>query len=401
MRCRVNAMLPNRQGGAVARNASLLALLAMISCSVPGCRNAAPTLLTTRQYVRLDALIPLHPAWAQVQALDAAQSRFPAAQAQASGLKYPLTPLPEVFTPPVTVPPSLASEREKRVQEDSLHYVQQTEQALTAKNIDILKRIERDEQRQTEARYGRALADLELKLSAANEVEANLLEAQVNTLGFRQVALRTQIESYTNRLNQDPRNPIVQDAVRQEALVSAKMNALADQRKAVLARDVQALAVQQLTAPHRQWLLESAARMQGRRAELADSVRQQVEQARARLKNDIKPIPLLANASLPPVDPHATPLPLPLGPDAPQAIGQAQAQLSAAMAQEQQAWGAQKEALIAAIRADTAQAVAQIARKEGWNLVPVGKAGKAGKDVTAQAAGAIRAQWRQNAVSAP
>lgn len=389
-------MLPERRGGAVTWNASLLALLATMSCVLPGCRNAAP-LQAPRQYVRLESLLPLHPAWPQVQALDAAQARFPAAQAQASTLKYPLNPLPAVFTPPVTIPPSLAGERDKRVQEDALHYVQQTEQALSAKNIDIVKRLERHELRQTEALYSHALADRELQLSAANEAEANQLESRINTLGFRQVALRTQIDAYTNRLNQDARNPIVQDAVRQEALVSEQMNALEDQRKAALARDVRALAVQQLAAQRRQWQAESAARLQARKTELADSVRQQVEQARARLKNEIKPIPPLESALLPPAEPQATPLPLPLAPDAAGAIGHAQAALGAAMGQERQAWQAQKDALIAAIRADTSQAVAQIARKEGWHLVP---AGHKGQDVTAQAAGVLRAQWRQNTVSA-
>jgi hypothetical protein len=390
-------MLPEKRGGAVARNASLLALLTTMMGAGTGCRNAAPSLPATHQYVRLEALLPLHPAWAQVQALDAAQARFPAALAQASTLKYPLNPLPEVFTPPVTVPPSLAAERDKRVQEDALHYVQQTEQALTAKNIDIMQRFERHEQRQTEALYSRALADRMLQLNAANEQEASQLEGRINTLGFRQVALRSQIDAYTNRLNQDPRNPVIQDVVRQEALVSEEMNALEDQRKAVLARDVRALAVQQLAAQRKQWEAESAARLAARKMELADSVRQQVEQARARLKNDIKPIPPLASAPLPPADPRATPLPLPLAPDAAGAIGHAQAQLSAAMAQERQAWQAQRESLLGAIRTDTAQAVAQIARKEGWNLVA---AGHGGKDVTAQAADALRAQWRQNTVSA-
>ncbi len=389
-------MLPERRGGEMTRKASLLALLATLSGGLTGCRDAAPPLPTTHQYVRLDALLPLHPAWAQVLALDAAQARFPAAQVQASTLGYPLTPLPEVFAPPITVPPSLAGERDKRVQEDALHYVQQTEQALTAKNIDIVQRFERNEQRQTEALYRRALAERELKLSTANEKEADQLEGRINTLGFRQVALRTQIDAYTSRLNQDPRNPVVQDAVRQEALVSEQMNALQDQRKAVLARDVRALAVEQMAAQRKQLEAESAARLQARKLELAESVRQQVDQARARLKNDIKPIPPLASAPLPPVEPNATPLPLPLAPNAVGAIGQAQAALSAAMRQEQQAWQAQREALLTAIRADTTQAVAQIARKEGWNMIP---AGHAGKDVTAQAAGVLRAQWRQDSAA--
>jgi hypothetical protein len=389
-------MLPEKRGGAVTRNASLLALLAMTTVFLPGCRNVTPPVLNTRPYVRVEALLPLHPAWAQVQALDAAQARFPAAQAQAATLKYPLIPLPEVFTPPVTIPPSLAGERDKRVQEDALHFVQQTEQALIAKNIDIMTRFERHEQRQTDALYSRELADQELKLSAANEQEAAQLESRINNLGFRQVALRTQIEAYTSRLNQDPRNPVVQDVVRQEALVSEQMNALEDRRKALLARDVKALAAQQLVGRQRQLQEESATRLAARKAELADSVRQQVEQARARLNNDIKPIPALASTPMPPVEPQATPLPLPLAPDAPGAIGHAQAQLSAAMRQETQAQQVQRQALVAAIRADTVQAVAQIARKEGWNLVPPGRSGQ---DVTALAAGALRNQWRQNALS--
>lgn len=291
----------------------------------------------------------------------------------------------------------MAGERDRRVQEDALHYVQQTEQALTAKNIDVVKRLERREQRQTDALYSRALADRESQLSAANEQEASQLEGRLNTLGFRQVALRSQIEAYTTQLGQDPRNAIVQDAVRQEALVTAQMSALEERSRAALARDVQALAVEQLAAQRLQWQEESAARLQKSKAELADSVRQQVEQARARLKNDVKPIPPLASAPLPPSDPQATPLPLPIAPDAPGAIGHAQAQLSAAMAQERQAWQAQKEALIAAIRADTAQALSQIARREGWHLIP---GGRVGRDMTAQAAGAVRAQWRQNPLSA-
>ena len=389
-------MLPEKRGGAVTRNVSLLALLAMMTGFLPGCRTATPAILNTRPYVRVEALLPLHPAWAQVQALDAAQARFPAARTQADTLRYPLLSLPEIFTPPVTVPPSLASERDRRVQEDALHFVQQTEQALTAKNIDIMTRFERQELRQIDASYSRALAARELELSAANEQEAAQLKGRINSLGFRQVALRTQIDAYANRLNQDPRNPVVQDVVRQEALVSEQMNALEDQRKAVVARDVKALAAQQMVGRQRQLQEESAARLAARKAELAESVRRQVEQARARLNNDIKPIPALAGTPMPPVEPQATPLPLPLAPDAPGAIGHAQAQLSAAMRQENQAWQAQRQALLTAIRADTVQAVAQIARKEGWNLVPPGRSGR---DVTALAAGALRTQWRQNALS--
>jgi hypothetical protein len=390
-------MLPiKRRGGAVARQASLLALLAIPAGFTTGCRKATPSLPVVRQYVRLEALLPLHPAWPQVQALDAAQARFRAAQVQASTLRYPQVPLPPVFDPPITIPPSLAGERDRRMQEDALHYVQQTEEALTATNQDLMKRFERREQRQTAALYSRALAERELKISAADEQEAAQLEARGSTLGFRQVALRTQIEAYTNRLNQDVRNPVVQDAVRQEALVSEQMNALADQRKAVLARDVRALAVQQLAPQNRQWQEESAARLQARKAELADSMRAQVEQARARLQNAIKPIPPLA-ATLPPAsEARATPLPLPLAPDAGAAIGRAQSQLGGAMLQEQQAWQAQKTALLTSIRADTGQAVAQIARREGWNLVPPGRGAQ---DVTTQAAGAVRTQWRQNAVA--
>ena len=389
-------MLPTKRGGAVARRALLLALLSTMVWMQMGCRNETPSLLSSHQYVRLEALLPLHPAWAQLQDLDASQRIFPAAKAQASTLKYPQNPLPEVFIPPVTVPPSLAAERDRRVQEDALHYVQQTEQALTSKNIDIVSRFERIERRQTEAHYSKALADRELQLNAMNELEANRLQARINTLGFRQVALRTQIESYTTRLNQDPRNPVVQDAVRQEALVTEQMNALEEQRKAVQKRDVRALAAQQLSAQRKQWQNESDARLQARKIELADSVRQQVEQARARLKNDIKPILPLASAPLPPVEPQATPLPLPLAPDAADVIGKAQAQVNAAMGQEQLAWQAQREALLAAIRSDTTQALTQIARKEGWNMVATGHNGI---DVTAQAAQDLRNQWRQNAAS--
>lgn len=385
-----------RQGGAVARNACRLALLTLLIGCAAGCRRSAPSLPVTHQYVRLDALLPMHPAWPQVQALDAAQRRFAGGPAQAATLKYPQQPLPEPFAPPITVPPSLAAERDKRVQEDALRYVQQTEQALKAKNVDIMNRFARREKRQTEANYRRALAERAQQLSTANEQEAAALQARIDRLGFKLVANRSQIAAYSNRLNQDARNPILQDVVRQEALISEQMNALEDQRKAVLARDVRALAVQQLAAQKKQWEADSAARVEAQRAELDDSVKQQVEQARARLKNEVKPIPALASAPLPPAEPNATPLPLPLAPDAPEAIRKAQTQLTAATAQERKSWQAQRESLLSAIRADTTQAVAQIARQKGWHLVPQGHAGT---DVTAETAGVLRAQWRQDALS--
>ncbi len=390
-------MLPKTRGGAVARQASLLALLIIGILPETGCRKPQTPVIASRRFVRLEALLPLHPAWTQVQALDAAQARLAAAQKQASGLKYPLTPLPEVFIPPITVPPSLAQERDKRVQEDARHYVEQTEQALQGKNADIVRQFERDEQRQQEARYTRALADRELELSGINEREAAGLEKQINALGFRQVALRSQIDAYTNRLNQDTRNPVVQDVVRQEALISEKMNALANQRTIVLARKEHAQAIKDLIPQKQIWLAESGARLQARKTELAKSVQQQVEQARARLGQDIKPIPPLAS-TLPPSNPQATPLPLPLAPDAPRTIGQAQGQMTAAMMQERGVWQTQRDALLAAIRADTAQAAVQISRKQGWALVP---AEQSKTDATEQVASALRAQWRQNALTEP
>ncbi len=391
-------MLPKKKGGAAGRRAPLLALLIVCSALASGCRKPQLPVVASRRYVRIEALLALHPAWPQVQALDAAQARFGSAQNQISGLKYPLVPLPIVFTPPITVPPSLAQERDKRVREDARHYVEQTEQALQAKNIDIVRQLERDEQRQVEARYIRALADREAELSRIDESDAAKLNGQLNALGFRQAALNSQIDAYTTRLSQDAHNSIVQDAVRQEALVSERINALKDQLKTVMARNDHKQALDDLAARQQQWQTESAARLQTRKAELAESVNRQVEQARARLSQDVKPIPSLVGTELPASDPHATPLPLPLAPDASRLIGQARTQAGAALLQEQASWQTQRAALIAAIRADTVQAVGQISRKQGWLLVP---AGQSRTDGTELVAGALRDEWRQNAVAAP
>src|SRR5690242_14913393 len=128
MRSCVIRIEPGNQGGATARAALLLALFGMGLAVGAGCRRETPP--AALRSVRLEALLPQHPAWAQVKSLERTIAQFASAPAQAAGLQYATSPLPPPFTPPVALPANLGAERDRRIQEDARRYIRQLEDSL-------------------------------------------------------------------------------------------------------------------------------------------------------------------------------------------------------------------------------------------------------------------------------
>src|SRR4051812_28711072 len=111
------------RGGEVAKDAPLLALLSttLLICVCAGCNRPALT-LKGRQSVRIDALLPLHPAWAQVESLDRIRAQF-AGQPPPNGVVAPDLPaLPAAFPTPKDVPNSAPEQRLQRAEASSDQY---------------------------------------------------------------------------------------------------------------------------------------------------------------------------------------------------------------------------------------------------------------------------------------
>ena len=129
-----------------------------------------------------------------------------------------------------------------------------------------------------------------------------------------------------------------------------------------------------------------------RSAELAAELQDQLDNRSRQLDNAGRSITTFG-ANLPAtLKPAAVPVPPP--PDLRAAQQTAQAQITAALARQKTAGSRQREQILALIRADTEQALQQIAARENWKLVPAGTPGAT--DATNDAAKALREQW-QNA----
>jgi len=151
--------------------------------------------------------------------------------------------------------------------------------------------------------------------------------------------------------------------------------------------DVSAEAARQRDTIYRDELARSRDRVAKREDELKLEMQEKLSNAAIHQReSDIQPS---SPAFLPQPDPHATPLPLHSDADVVSLTS-----TSARTAAERQSvlWQVQRASLIAEIRADTLNAVQQVAQRRGWILDTVGAPGS--PDGTAEAADELRAQWR-------
>ncbi len=359
----------------------VLALLSILAAVGPGCRRAA-LVVTSRRYVRTDALLPLHPLWPQVAALDRAVLTLGAPRAGALEFAFPTQALPKPFTPPQVVPATLARSRQRRVEEDAQRYVAQLAEYLQARNEEALRREERAERKKTDAQFAQEVAAREEALRQEAARRAQEFDRRIRLLGFREIALRSQVKNYIDQPKAD--------AQAQQQQVLAEISRLTAERDN-LASDARPQAERELEARRRDLEAALKTRLAARQQELSRALNDRIAHEQARLANDSAPIPSLESMSLPPGPRNATPLLLP-APSPAQPVNP-QAQLDAFVAKQRPVWAAQRARLVDAIRVDIMNAVAQVARRDGWQLVAQGTPGAA--DATEIVQEPLRKQWRQ------
>lgn len=372
-------------GGEGAPRAFLLALLILLGATLTGCRHPivhAPE----RHSVHIPALLPLHPAWAEIKALDAQLAKLPTLPAPPS---IRPTPLPATFTPPGGLPPNLIASQEKLVHDDAAHYIAQLESALDLRARELVNSKQRAEEQIAAAKYKVALEKKETELRNANEAEAKEVRKDVNRLDYRNQALDSQIRVYsTSGLNA---RRMIDDAKQQQAIVNQQIDANNARIDALLHADFRGLAEAALQSYRKQLDAATAAGIQQFTREQAAHDQQELEQATQRLNTLPSAIPKLADPAGDWNSPRAVPLVLPPMPSLASDYSQAQGSVAVGQSHLRDQLLSERAHLLSVIQEDTRKAVVQIARKQGWILVPEGQA----NDWTNAVKSALQSQWRR------
>jgi hypothetical protein len=340
--------------------------------------------------VRIEALLPLHPAWQQMLLLRQEAEQFSSSQPRPDGIVLALHGLPSNFSVPQKVPASLVAERRRRLEDEAARYVASYSAQLTARN-DARYRQEADAARATlEAVYQREFAALRKTLQDKADSRASILLAEKVRIQFRLVALGSQVAAYKDQAQLD--------AVLQRDRLRTGVAAIDRERLAVLAA-VELNAIEQMAGKRAGLESDLARKLVLRRSELDQDVKDLTARELARLSELPDPIPAIGTTLPPARYLHETALPLPTPQETLQALQSAQDVVDTRVRGKEAAWQAQQARLIGLIRADTQQAVEEIAMERGWKLTPEGTHGAV--DATQVAASAIKAQWKGQDGTAP
>src|SRR5579871_2746437 len=194
-------MFYGARGEVEARKALLLALLCTLSSVLYGCRSAARP--TARYTVRLNALLPLHPAWSQVAILERAEAAVPTNATSLSPLPPPLAADTRPFNPPTTTPANLTAEREKLIQADAQRYIDRLIGTLQARADSLIQAKKKAEDRLAATEYKEALAAKAKELQKQNTAQAQAIQREITPLEYRMIALDSQYEAFTEQLRRD------------------------------------------------------------------------------------------------------------------------------------------------------------------------------------------------------
>ena len=377
-------MLPRERCG-TPRYVPTIALLTPVLFWGAGC-SRPPTLIAPHRYVRLDALLPLHPSWAQIQALDREVARLKTAPAQAGSFDYEPYPALPVFVPRVSTSANAGAERAAQVDREAKRYIDSLSKSLDAVNQSLLGVERRREQRRVDAAVAARIADLKKQLQAENDLKLFAIQQELRKLTFRDIVVNSRIQDLAQAHTRDMRP--LREAQAEHETILADIGKLNTANSAIVDQDVVKEAGRKRDAYYREEQAKSRQRLAKRAGELNADRQEKV--AAALKQQRVTPIPPLASRELPPVDPHSTPLPLPA--EAAISVQPAAARLMPALNKQAMLWETQRSNLVSEIRADTSKAVQQVALRRGWKLVPGPELGA--EDGTSEAAEAVRGQWQ-------
>ena len=229
------------------------------------------------------------------------------------------------------------------------------------------------------------LADAAKRRRDENDVSVFAIGQRIRALLFRDIAVRSRIQDLA-QARSTGLLPL-RSAQAEHAGILAEIDRLTGENHGLVTQDIVIETARKRDSFYREELAKSKERLTEREVALKSETQDKIAAALRRPHDTGIPPP--ADPRLPPPDPHMTPLPLP--PESDAAIVSLPSNTQIALNRQSVVWKAQRNTLIAEIRADTWKAVQQAALRRGWRLEATPKPGAL--DGTDETADDLRAQW--------
>ncbi len=384
---RVISMLPPaRRGRAQFRRVLALPLLAIIGGA--GCSHP-PLLAPPHRFVRLDALLPIHPSWEQVRCLDRELARLKTAPEQAGAFRYEPHAAVPIFTPRSVAPANIAKERADQIERDAKRYIDSLTRSLAGANQSAIIVERRREQRRVDAAVAARLAEEARLLQSVIEVKLFAIRERLKSLVLRDIVVKSRIQNLAQAHSTDIAP--LREAQAEHTAILKEVARLRSEDAALRAQDLTVETARKRDSIYREELARSRERLARREETLRNEMREKIATAASEPRDT--PIPPPAVPILPPPDPNTTPLLLPSEPSV--VFTSTAERVRPALARQATVWQAQRTAIVDEIRSDTWKAVQQAALRRGWKLEDGPRPGAS--DATKEAADDLRAQWRMGA----
>lgn len=383
-------MLLSVQGEGTAHKALLLALLILLITSgglIQGCKQ--PVLgSAAHQSVRVETLLSLHPAWAQVVTLDRTINQFAHRIPVQEVIASPLPPMPPNLSAPPPLPPTIVQDRQQRTRDYETQYLQQLAETLRLQDEIYLTRLARRLEKEAESQYQKDLAERTAAIRAGRLREAKDLDRQITILQFKDVAFQSQLRAYSSN------EQAYSDADLQHKRIEVLIKELSTKADILVSAAIISDLAKTALATRRQELqLQAEKQVEQERQDLAAKRAEHIKQEQGKLTSDPDLIPSIETTPMPQAEEKETPL-APLSSALSEGgMREAENVVKSALTEQQKSWQAQRERLIATIRADTQQAINQIAQERKWLLVPPGTPHS--QDVTDIVKPLLQTQWKQ------
>lgn len=342
-----------------------------------GCQRTALLPTDVVRSVQIEALLPLHPLWKQVEVFDRSLLTLQRPLVSPSPLRMiPLLPLSFRETPEE----NFSSQRQERIRNDATKYLRQLESYLRSNAAQRLNGEVRNLRRQREAEIALKVAARAEELRKQAVDRRAEIETRLRALKYHVVAYESQI-----RIALNPTRLRLEG----ELLVLRGEIAQLTGEAAALPTDFVSRAQQEFQ-PERNRIRNEVDAFRKRRAEELDVEVAKLLKSRSKLqveqRDSIPPLTAMPTIpSLPDAGKTVAAIadPSPLTPPGTNVVVSARATRN---------WKAQRQRLIEEIRRDMEGAVAQEAKRKGWNLAPFGTPGSV--DTTEEMRPLIVEQWQ-------
>ncbi len=385
-------MILDSWGGAVTRCVFRLAPILFAGLVISGCGRAVQPVGTTC-YVDMKSLVQLHPSWREVQSIQQQLDGIAAFNPQ--GNPVPMTnPAPEKpFSLPPPVSRGVVIQRQKPIEDYVMRYLKQRAEAIRQRNAKRIARQERIEARNRLIQLAAARKKLQDKLTSEHLIKANTLDRELTRLGYRDIALQSQIKAYSGQG--------LKDALAQRQIIQTKIASKNEERSQLLS-DVLPEVEQQLEPQKIALEQQSRVRINTLKAALdvaADKLEQAAANQNSSAAQDLMPdsesIPAIGSGKTNAPLKQAHPLSVVLANPSPIKFVESANLARNSIAQERACWEARRDSLTAIIQQEVQHQVELIARQNRWKLAD--KKTLFSSDCTALMAAKLRKAWSTGA----